>query len=43
MNRRPGESVIVELPTGEQVEITILGVGRNHVRLGTMRRTIFWC
>jgi carbon storage regulator CsrA len=30
-----GESVIIELPTGERIEVVILAVRDNEVRLGT--------
>jgi carbon storage regulator len=33
LTRRPGESIIIELPTGEQ--ITVLGLKGNQVRVGT--------
>jgi carbon storage regulator len=34
VTRRPGESVVFELPTDERIEITILAVKGSHVRLG---------
>ena len=34
LTRRPGETLIIELPTGEQVEVTVLNVNRNQVRIG---------
>lgn len=35
ITRRPGESLIIELPTGEQIEITVLTNTSNQVRIGT--------
>ena len=35
ITRRPGESHIIELPTGEQIEITVLTNTSNQVRIGT--------
>jgi len=33
--RRPGETLIIELPTGEHVRVTVLEVKGNQVRIGT--------
>ena len=35
LTRRPGESLIIELPTGEQIQVAVLGVKGNQVRIGT--------
>lgn len=35
INRRLGESIVMELPTGEPIEVTVVGVEGNQVRLGT--------
>ena len=35
LTRRPGESLIIELPTGEQIKVAVLGVKGNQVRIGT--------
>jgi carbon storage regulator len=35
VTRRPGESVVIELPTGERIEVVVLGIKGNQVRLGT--------
>ena len=35
LTRRIGESLIIELPTGEQIEVAVLGVKGNQVRIGT--------
>jgi carbon storage regulator len=35
ITRRPGESILIELPTGELVEVTVLGIKGNHVKIGT--------
>ena len=35
LTRRPGESLIIKLPTGEQIKVTVLGVKGNQVRIGT--------
>ena len=35
LTRRPGESIIIELPTGEQIDVTVLSVKGNQVRIGT--------
>ena len=31
LTRRPGESLIIELPTGERIEVTVLGIKGNQV------------
>jgi len=33
--RRPGESLILDLPGGEQITVTVLEVKGNQVRIGT--------
>ena len=35
LTRRPGETLIIELPTGEQIQVTVLGIKGNQVRIGT--------
>jgi carbon storage regulator len=35
LTRRVGESIIIELPTGEQIKLAVLGVKGNQVRVGT--------
>jgi len=35
LTRRPGETIIIELPTGEQIQVAVLGVKGNQVRIGT--------
>jgi carbon storage regulator len=35
LTRRPGESLIIETPTGERIEVTVLGVKGQQVRIGT--------
>jgi len=35
LTRRIGESIIIELPTGEQIEVTVLGIKGNQIRIGT--------
>ena len=35
LTRRTGESLIIELPTGEQIQVTVLGIKGNQVRIGT--------
>jgi carbon storage regulator len=35
LTRRPGESIIIELPTGEQITVTVLSVKGNQVKIGT--------
>ena len=35
VTRRPGESIVIELPDGEQIAITVLEVKGKQVRLGT--------
>jgi hypothetical protein len=32
VTRRPGESLIIELPTGEHIEVVVLGFKGNQVR-----------
>jgi carbon storage regulator CsrA len=33
--RRPGEAIVIELPTREQFEVEVLSVKGNQVKLGT--------
>ncbi len=35
LTRRPGETIIIELPTGQQIQVVVLGVKGNQVRIGT--------
>jgi len=35
LTRRVGETVIIELPTGEKIQVAVLGVKGNQVRIGT--------
>ena len=35
LTRRPGETLIIELPTGEQIQVKVLEVKGNQVRIGT--------
>lgn len=35
ITRRPGEILIIETPTGEPIEVTVLGVKGHQVRIGT--------
>jgi len=35
LTRRPGETLIITLPTGEQIKVTVLGIKGNQVRIGT--------
>jgi carbon storage regulator len=35
LTRRPGESLIIETPTGKQITVIVLGVKGNQVRIGT--------
>ena len=35
VTRRPGESIVIELPTGELIEVVVLSVKGNQVKLGT--------
>jgi carbon storage regulator len=35
VTRRPGEAIVIELPTGELIEVVVLGTEANHVKLGT--------
>ena len=35
LTRRVGESIVFELPTGDPIKITVLGVKGNQVRIGT--------
>jgi carbon storage regulator CsrA len=32
---QPGEFVIIELPTAERIQVTVLGIKGNQVRIGT--------
>jgi len=33
--RRPGETTIIETPTGERIEVAVLGIKGDQVQLGT--------
>jgi carbon storage regulator len=35
VTRRVGESIVIELPAGDPVKVTVLGVKGNQVRMGT--------
>ena len=35
VTRRPGEAIVIELPTGELIEVVVLSVKGNRVKLGT--------
>ena len=35
LTRRVGESIIIETPAGERIQVTVLGVKGNQVRIGT--------
>jgi carbon storage regulator len=35
LTRRVGETVIIELPTGEKIQVAVLGVKGNQLRIGT--------
>ena len=35
VTRRPGEAIVIELPTGELIEVVVLSVKGNQVKLGT--------
>jgi carbon storage regulator len=35
LTRRPGESIIIKTPAGEQITVTVLGVKGNQVQIGT--------
>ena len=35
VTRRPGEAIVIELPTGELIEVVVLSVNGNKVKLGT--------
>jgi len=35
LTRRPGESIMIEIPAGERIEVTVLGVKGNQVRIDT--------
>ncbi|MFC1772643.1 carbon storage regulator [Pseudomonadota bacterium] len=35
LTRRPGESIIIELPTGEQIKVVVLEAKGNQIRIGT--------
>ena len=34
LTRRPGESIMIELPTGERIQVAVLGQKGNQVRVG---------
>ncbi|MCO6413231.1 MAG: carbon storage regulator [Thiogranum sp.] len=34
LTRRVGTSIVIELPTGEQIKITVLSVKGNQIRIG---------
>ena len=35
LTRRPGETIIIELPTGEKIQVTVLAIKGNQVSIGT--------
>ena len=35
VTRRPGEAIVIELPTGELIEVVVLSIKGNQVKLGT--------
>jgi len=35
LTRRVGESILIKLPTGEQITVTVLEVKGNQIRIGT--------
>ena len=35
LTRRVGETIIIETPTGERIDVAVLGVKGNQVRIGT--------
>ena len=35
LTRRPGEILIIETPAGERIEVTVLEVKGNQVKIGT--------
>ncbi len=35
VTRRPGETIVIELPTGELIKVIVLSVKGNQVKLGT--------
>jgi carbon storage regulator len=35
LTRRPGETLIIETPGGERIEVSVLGIKGNQVRIGT--------
>ena len=35
LTRKIGEIIVIETPAGEQIDITVLGVKGNQVRIGT--------
>jgi len=35
LTRRVGESILIKLPTGEQIQVAVLGIKGNQVRIGT--------
>ncbi len=35
LTRRPGETIIIETPAGERIQVTVLGIKGNQVRVGT--------
>jgi carbon storage regulator CsrA len=35
VTRRPGEAIVIELPTGELIEVVVLSVDGNQIKLGT--------
>ncbi len=34
LTRRPGETIIIETPAGEQIRVTVLGIKGKQVRIG---------
>lgn len=42
LSRRPCEALIIELPTGEQIEVAVLAVDRGQERIGTEAPEQIW-
>ena len=34
LTRRPGETIMIELPSGERIQVAVLGQKGNQIRLG---------
>jgi sRNA-binding carbon storage regulator CsrA len=42
LTRRPGETIIIELPTGELIQVAVLGMKGSQVRIKAEDKGLWW-